>query len=284
MNIGISGLGLIGGSIAKALKENSSHTVFGYDILTEAIHRSFMQKALDKELTPENMSGCDIIFLATYPEAAVGFIRENRDRLKKGSIVIDLCGIKTSVWNRISEMAAEKDFIYIGGHPMAGKEYSKVTKFTGSLFKGAFMILTPAAETSIAILEIVKKICMEIGFGGIKITTPEEHDRIIAFTSQLPHVISSAYIKSPSAVKHMDFTAGSFRDMSRISKLNEDLWTELFLENRENLCMEIDFFMSKLTEYRDAIKEGNSGKLSSLLKEGRERKMFLDSSDERRAE
>lgn len=279
MNIGVIGLGLIGGTFSKALKENTNHTVWGNDISKETMKKAYLQEAIDGDLTPELFGKCDIVFIATYPSAAVDFISENESKFKKESIVIDLCGIKSTIFSKIEEAAHRNNFYYIGAHPMAGKEHSDFIRFQSSLFIGASMILTPTLGIPIQIMEKIKKLCLEVGFNNIKITSSEEHDRVIAFTSQLAHIVSSSYVKSPTAESHSGFTAGSFKDMTRIAKLNETMWTELFLNNKENLCGEIDTIIKHLSDYREAIDNGDKNKLFMLLKEGREKIEVIEAAE-----
>lgn len=276
MNIGIVGLGLIGGSIAKAIKQNTEHTVYGADLQESVICRAQLLEAIDDRLTDENLTACDMIIIALYPAAAIQYVRDNGSRFKKGAIVLDCCGVKEAVCSEIKPLSEEHGFLYVGAHPMAGIEYSGFAHSQKSLFKNASMILTPQADISIQDMEKLKKLWLAMGFNHVQLSNPEEHDELIAFTSQLAHVVSSAYVKSPSALRHKGFSAGSFKDLSRVAKLNEDMWTELFLLNRENLASEIDGMIGRLTEYRDAIRDGKEKDLWQLLHEGTERKVFLD--------
>ena len=268
MNIGIVGLGLIGGSIAKAFKSIGEHKVFGTDKNEPTIFKAKLVDAIDEPLTDENIGDCDIIITAIYPTDTVNYIIENAPRFKKGAYVFDTCGVKEVVCNPIWEFCTDYDFTFIGGHPMAGREFSGFDYSKKNLFTGASMILCPKDCTDIGFLESLKNIWTSIGFTKIQITTPEEHDKMIAFTSQLAHVVSSAYIKSPTATNHRGFSAGSYKDMTRVAKLNETMWTELFLCNRKPLTDEIDALITRLTEYSSAIKNGDDDKLFALLKEG----------------
>lgn len=276
MKVGIVGLGLIGGSIAKAVRQNTEHEVFGTDLQEQVILKAQLLEAIDGRLTDEVLRECDYVILAIYPGAAVDYVKARKDDFKKGSVVIDCCGVKEAVCAEIRPIAEAHGFIYVGGHPMAGIEYSGFDYSQRSLFKHASMILTPQTDMSLREMERLKKFWLALGFNHVQLSTPEEHDRIIAFTSQLAHVISSAYIKSPTAEKHKGFSAGSYKDLSRVAKLNEVMWTELFLLNRENLVAEIDGMIRRLQEYRDAINEGREEDLRKLLREGTERKVLID--------
>ncbi|HWQ77850.1 MAG TPA: prephenate dehydrogenase/arogenate dehydrogenase family protein [Anaerovoracaceae bacterium] len=276
MKIGIVGLGLIGGSIAKAIKQNTEHEVFGTDLQEPVILKARLLEAIDGRLDGEALTECDYVVLALYPGGTVDFVKSHRGGFKKGAVVIDCCGVKEAVCREIYPIAAEYGFSYVGGHPMAGIEYSGFEHSQKTLFKNASMILTPQTDMSIQEMERLKKFWLSLGFNHVQLSTPEEHDRIIAFTSQLAHVISSAYVKSPTSLKHKGFSAGSYKDLSRVAKLNETMWTELFLMNRENLVAEIDGMIQRLQQYRDAVYDGNEKDLWDLLHEGTERKILID--------
>lgn len=277
MEIGIVGLGLIGGSIAKAIKNNTGYKAWGYDINMATVYKARLLEAIDGELTDKKLGECDVVIIALYPGAVVEYIEANAEKFKKGAIVLDCAGIKDGICERAWEVASKHGFTFVGAHPMAGVEFSGFEHSRKGLFNNASMILTPSPKTMIEILEKVKKLCLEIGFSNVVISTPKEHDRIIAYTSQLAHVVSSAYIKSETALSHKGFSAGSYRDMTRVARLNEDMWTELFLLNRENLAKELDGLINRLYEYKNAIEEGNEAELRRLLREGRERKALADS-------
>lgn len=280
MNVGITGLGLIGGSVARAISRNTEHRVFGFDISEQVLLKARLVDAIHDTLDDEKLKTCDLVIVALYPRDTVEYIRKNAGLFKKGAIVMDCGGIKRLVANQVFEIAEEHGFVFLGAHPMAGLEFSGFEHSTRSLFKNASMILTPMPKTDIETLNTVKKLCISIGFTDIRVTTPEEHDRLIAFTSQLAHVVSSAYIKSPRAARHRGFSAGSYRDMTRVALLNEKMWAELFIENRDNLLNEIDVLIGHLREYRDALAERDEEKLTELLKQGRERKAKIDKTPE----
>ena len=272
MKIGIIGLGLIGGSMAKAVKERTAHYVFGFDKNEETIFLAEMTKGIDARLTAENLPECDIIFVAIRPDFAVQWVQEHVDLIKKGAILVDLCGVKRSVVDAIAPLAKEYGFHYIGGHPMAGKEVAGYINAASHLFDGASMILTPDAETDLPMLETLRDLFYSIGFGKLVFSTPDEHDRIIAYTSQLAHVTSSAYIQSPESQEHMGFSAGSFRDLTRVARLDEDMWTVLMMDNADYLSNQLDILIKNLQEYQDALHRRDAEKLHSLLKKGREMK------------
>ena len=272
MIVGIVGLGLIGGSMAKSIKNRTAHTVYGADLNAETMTMARMCGAIDAPLTAENLPECDLVLVAIRPGAAVEWVRQNAARISKSAILVDLCGVKRTVVEAITPIAAEHGFAYIGGHPMAGRERGGFTAATDDLSAGASMILTPDARTDMQLLETLKAFFLDIGFAALTFSTPAEHDRIIAFTSQLAHITSSAYVKSPEAQKRRGFSAGSFQDMTRVARLDEDMWTELFLDDADYLTSELEVLVGHLTEYLDALKARDSARLRALLKEGRELK------------
>ena len=272
MIVGIVGLGLIGGSMAKSIKNRTAHTVYGADLNAETMTMARMCGAIDAPLTAENLPECDLVLVAIRPGAAVEWVRQNAARISKSAILVDLCGVKRTVVEAITPIAAEHGFAYIGGHPMAGRERGGFTAATDDLYAGASMILTPDARTDMQLLETLKAFFLDIGFAALTFSTPAEHDRIIAFTSQLAHITSSAYVKSPEAQKRRGFSAGSVQDMTRVARLDEDMWTELFLDDADYLTSELEVLVGHLTEYLDALKARDSARLRALLKEGRELK------------
>ncbi len=274
--IGVIGLGLIGGSMAKALNQLTDDTVYGFDTNPEVVQRAKLVNAIEEELTPEMIPMCDLVIIALYPEATRETLEKYAGVFKKDAIVMDTCGVKGTICPVGESLAKENGFYFIGGHPMAGLEHSGFEYARKALFNNASMILVPPTGTPIAVVDRLKKLLVSIGFTNVQITTPEEHDRMIAFTSQLAHVVSSAYIKSPTAANHAGFSAGSYKDLTRVAKLNEDMWTELFLENPGNLADEIDTIIANLQDYSDAIRGNDPEQLRKLLREGRLRKEEID--------
>ena len=272
MNVGIVGLGLIGGSMAKSIKARTGHTVYGTDLSAETMTMARMCGAIDAPLTEENLPSCDLILVAIRPQAAIDWVKSHAAAISKSAIVVDLCGVKRSVVAAITPVAEQYGFAYIGGHPMAGRERGGFTAATDDLYVGASMILTPDKRTDMQLLETLKAFFLDVGFAGLTFSTPEEHDRIIAFTSQLAHIASSAYVKSPEAQRRRGFSAGSFQDMTRVARLDEDMWTELFLDDADYLTTELDELIVHLREYADAIRAHDAQALRALLRDGREKK------------
>lgn len=275
MEIGIVGLGLIGGSLAKAISQNTDHTVYGTDLSEQVVKKAVLVNAIEQQLTDELLPQCDIVIVALYPQATIEYVREHAHLFRKESIVVDCGGIKKLVCDTLIPLAEENGFLFVGGHPMAGLEHSGFTYAKKSLFNNASMIFTPT-KGPIESMEKLKELFTSIGFTNIEISTAEEHDRKIAFTSQLAHVVSNAYIKSPTALEHSGFSAGSYKDLTRVAKLNEVMWTELFLENADNLAAEIDTLIGNLQQYSTAIRERDAETLCALLKDGREKKALID--------
>ena len=275
MEIGIVGLGLIGGSLAKAISQNTDHTVYGTDLSEQVVRKAVLVDAIEQPLTDELLPQCDIVIVALYPQATIDYVKEHAHLFRKESIVVDCGGIKKHVCDTLIPLAEDHGFLFVGGHPMAGLEHSGFTYAKKSLFNNASMIFTPT-KGPIESMEKLKELFTSIGFTNIEISTAEEHDRKIAFTSQLAHVVSNAYIKSPTALEHSGFSAGSYKDLTRVAKLNEVMWTELFLENADNLVAEIDTLIGNLQQYSTAIRERDAKTLCALLKDGREKKALID--------
>ena len=272
MKIGIVGLGLIGGSLAKSIKKNTSYSCFGYDIDRAAVAGALAQEAIDSELSLEDMGSCDVIIVCLHPQQTIDFISDNVSQFGSETIVIDTCGVKRAIIDKVDPLCHENGVSFVGCHPMAGREFSGFAYSVDNLFEKASFIMTPTELTPMGAVSKISSLAKEIGFARIVISNPDEHDRVIAFTSQLAHIVSSAYVKSPSLLKQSGFSAGSFKDLTRVAKLNEDMWTTLFLMNDKPLVDEIDHIIDRLTEYRDSISSADADKLRSLLKDVRELK------------
>ena len=276
MKIGIVGLGLIGGSLARAIKANTAHTVWGTGLQRPVVYRAKLLEVIDEELTEDRVGSCDIVILAIYPRDTVEWVRTHATVIQKGAVVVDCAGVKQAVCEPCWEMAQQHGFTFIGGHPMEGVAKLGFENSRRDMFVNASMILVPHRDLDIETMKKVKDVFDAIGFTRYEIATPEKHDRIIALTSQLAHVVSSAYVKSPTAHEHRGFSAGSFRDMTRVAFLNENMWAELFLLNREDLHREITGLIGRLQEYDDALTAGDEAKMAELLRQGRDIKAELD--------
>lgn len=276
MKILIVGLGLIGGSLAKAFKKFTDYDIIGLDkdknVMKKAVACGDIDKAFDG-----NFGGIDIIISALFPRDTIEFVTENAKKIDKNTIVTDCGGVKEKVCDAVSPVAKENGFTFIGMHPMAGIEKFGYDNSLEDLFLGASLILTPCEDTPKDAVKKLGDTVLKAGFSSVKISTPKEHDEVIAYTSQLAHVVSGAYIKSETAKRHVGFSAGSFRDMTRVAHLNEYMWTQLFMDNRENLARETDELIERLKEYSDALKNDDKEKMFEILKTGREQKDLIDS-------
>jgi prephenate dehydrogenase len=276
LTVGIVGLGLIGGSLAKAAREGTPHTVLGMDTNPSVVLKARLLDAIDDELTVAKLKTCDILLVAIHPEATLDFLRDHAAKFNSKGMVIDCCGIKRGVCKLGFELAKKYGFTFIGGHPMAGKERSGFEHSARTLFSRASMILVPPHGIELEKIGRAKEFFLSLGFGSVKLTTPEEHDRMIAYTSHLAHVLSSSFVKSEAAKNHRGFSAGSFRDMTRVATLHAGMWTELFMANRDNLAGEVDNLITHLAEYRDTLKAGDRDKLYELLDAGAKLKAEID--------
>ena len=275
MTVGILGLGLIGGSLARAYKL-AGHTVYVKNRDESMLSFAMLSGAVDGKLNEDTIPQCDLILLAIYPAGSADWLEANAPLISKKALVIDCCGTKQLVCQRCFPIAKEYGFTFVGGHPMAGSQFSGFKYSRASLFQGAPMVLVPPVYDDMALLQRVKDALEPCGFGFFSVTTAADHDRMIAFTSQMPHILSNAFIKSPTALEHKGFSAGSYRDLTRVAWLNPGMWTELFLENRENLLFELDTYIQSLTQYRDALANRDEDTLYRLLDDGKKRKEEVD--------
>ena len=275
MTVGILGLGLIGGSLARAYAM-AGHKVYAAEKDETILAFAQLAGAVDAPLTEETIGDCDLILLAVYPEGCSEWLLRNARHIRADALIMDCCGVKERVCESCFPLAEEYGFTFIGGHPMAGTQFSGFKYSRADLFLGAPMVLVPPRFDDMALLERAKNALAPCGFGSFSVTTAAEHDRMIAFTSQMPHIISNAFIKSPTAASHRGFSAGSYRDLTRVAWLNPRMWAELFLENREHVLSELDTLLASLTAYRSAIAEEDRERLIALLDEGKKRKEAVD--------
>ena len=275
MTVGIVGLGLIGGSMARAYKQ-AGNTVLGADTDENILRYAQLLGAVDAPLTQESCGSCELILLALYPRAAIAWLEEMGPARPREAMVIDLCGTKERVCRDGFALAEKYGFTFVGGHPMAGTQFSGFKYSSAELFRGQPMVIVPPRYDDIAFFDHIKQLLAPAGFGHITITTADKHDAMIAFTSQLAHVVSNAYVKSPAAQEHKGYSAGSYKDLTRVAWLNEEMWAELFLENREHLLTELTGLMARLDEYRAALEDRDQSRLRELLREGRLAKERVD--------
>lgn len=270
MKIIVVGLGLIGGSIAKALKRNTPHQVLGLDTDQDALLDACSCGAIDGKADSQDLRTADMVYLCVYPQAALEFAREHGPVLKEGCILTDTCGVKEELCAGMAGLSGGK-YTFVAGHPMAGKERSGFGASDPSIFVGASYILVDTGAPAWAV-EQVERLAGAMGFGRIVRTTPARHDQMIAFTSQLPHALACAYVASPRCEEHQGFSAGSYRDVSRVAAINEALWSRLFLDNRRALVEELDELSRNLKDIRDAVDQGDEGRLRALLRKAADTK------------
>ena len=276
MKVGVVGLGLIGGSMAKAVKKKTEHTVLGWDVSETIRYSALLMEAVHGFMEDGNPKDCDLVLLGLYPHLTVEYIQKHAKDFKKGAVVVDCAGVKRVVCEQVQAVAAENGFTFVGAHPMAGVERSGFTYSTADMFNGATLGVTPYKGTDLGLMNALSMFFKKLGFARLKFTTTEEHDAMIAYTSQLAHVVSSAYVKGALSDNFKDFSGGSFQDMTRVARLNENMWTELFLDNGDNLANEIDSLIARMQAYSTAIKAKDADTLRELLREGREKCIAID--------
>ena len=275
MTVGILGLGLIGGSMARAYAK-AGHKVLAADTNEEIFCFAQLAGAVHGVLDKGNIGTCDLILLAIYPEGSARWLEQQAHLVSSGALVMDLCGIKEEICGRCFPLAEKYGFTFIGGHPMAGSHFSGFKYSRSNLFQGAPMILVPPRFDDMQLLDRAKEALAPCCFGSFSVCSAQEHDRLIAFTSQMPHVLSNAYIKSPTALQHKGFSAGSYRDLTRVAWLNAKMWAELCMENRENMLFELNTYIESLQSYQKALQDKDMQTLTALLDEGRKRKEEVD--------
>lgn len=264
MNIVVVGLGIIGGSYCKALKKYTDHYIIGINRTQKTVEKALEVGAIDEIGTQESLKKADLIILALYPQAAVEFVEKNADYISKNAIVTDSSGIKSAICPQLKQLSKKYGFTFIGSHPMAGKEKNGFDVSSADLYNNASFIITPCGA-DMSKVKILSDLALKIRFSTIKITTPEEHDRMIAFTSQLPHVLACSYVLSPCCPNHKGFSAGSYRDVSRVANINAQLWSELFLENKNPLITELDILIENITKIKNSIQNEDKETLTQLL-------------------
>ncbi len=267
MNISITGLGLIGGSLAKAFKYYTENRVIGSDIDEKVLDMAVGVGAIDEKA--KEVPDADVYFLAMSPVNTVMYLEKNAHAMKKGAIVTDVCGIKALITEKCNKVCMENGLRFVGGHPMAGREVSGFENSVHDLFVNRSYIFTKIRQTDIKAVETLENLVLKIGVNHITITDPKNHDRMIAFTSQLPHILAGAYMKSPTSKEHNGFSAGSYHDVSRVSSVDENLWSELFLDNKEYLEKELEILESNIRKYRVALQSNDREALLNLIKESR---------------
>lgn len=275
MKVGILGLGLIGGSMARAYAK-AGHTVFACEKDESMLSFAQLAGAVHDVLDENNIGQCDLLLLAIYPAGSAAWLEANAHLVSKDALVLDLCGIKREICEKCFPLAKEHGFTFVGGHPMAGSHFSGFKYSRSNLFQGAPMVLVPPRYDDMALLNRIKETLAPCHFGSFSVTTAEAHDKMIAFTSQMPHIVSNAFIKSPTALNHKGFSAGSYKDLTRVAWLNPQMWAELFMDNKDFVLEELDFYIQSLSAYRTALENNDMASLAALLEEGRKRKEEVD--------
>lgn len=277
MIVGVAGIGLIGGSFARDYKQ-AGHTVYVYDRTERVSQYAILAGVADGTLDEETIPQCDLLLIALFPNDTIEYLKKYASIFNKDGVVMDCGGTKLEITKVGFALAEEYGFTYIGGHPMAGTQYSGFKNSFSGMFEGQPMVIVPPVFDDIYILQRMKDLLAPCRFGHITVATAEEHDRMIAFTSQMAHVVSCCYIKSPTAQNHIGLSAGSYKDMTRVARLNPVMWTQLFLDNSDNLVAELDDFIHSVTDIRNAINDGDADRLCALLQEGRDLKEKVDGS------
>ncbi len=276
LKIGVIGLGLIGGSLARTIVNKTNHVVYAYDRDESALKLGSLLRAYHHVLTKDDVSSLDMLIVALYPKATIEVVKGYLPLLKDGCIVADVCGNKRGIVKAFKEFSLSYPKLsFISTHPMAGREFSGIKHSSINLFDRASMIIIPV-NTDLKVIKFFKDFSLSLGFGSTVVTTASEHDKIIAYTSQLAHVVSSAYVKSPTAENYLGFSAGSFRDMTRVARLSPEMWTELFLDNSDYLVLELQTIIDNLTDYLNALKDKDKSKLYEMLQDGTSRKINFD--------
>ncbi len=275
MTVGILGLGLIGGSLARAYAL-AGHTVYAAEQNDDMLAFAMLSGAVHGKLEESTIPECNLLLLAIYPAGSAGWLENNAHLVSRDTLVLDCCGIKEEICRRCFPLAEKYGFTFVGGHPMAGTQFSGFKYSRANLFQGAPMVLVPPRFDDMELLGWVKEALTPCGFGSFSVTTAQEHDKLIAFTSQMPHVISNAFIKSPTAASHKGFSAGSYKDLTRVAWLNAPMWAELCMENRENMLFELEHYIDSLQSYKTALQNRDLEGLTALLEEGKQRKEEVD--------
>lgn len=276
MNIGIIGLGLMGGSFARTLKKRTDNVVYGSDADPSVVLKAKLIGAIDEELGHNNAKKLDMLVISVPPRGVENLLNEYVPFLRKGCTVIDFSGIKRKICALMSDKAKEYPNIYfIGGHPMAGREFSGIDHSITTLFDNASMLVVPI-NANIFNNEKIKTFFLSLGFKEVVFTTSDLHDSEIAFTSELCHIVSNAFIKSPAATVHHGYSAGSYKDLTRVARLDSKLWSSLMIDNSDKLLPELEILINNLEKYRKALENNNEEELQNLLEEGNKIKLTID--------
>ena len=276
----IVGLGLIGGSYAEGLRKA------GFEVGAVTRSQKSIDYALGKgiidsgsvEVTREYVSRFDIVVFALYPHVFLSWIRDYQDYIKPGALLTDVTGVKRPVVYEVQAML-RPDLEFVGAHPMAGREVYGVENADSRIFQGANYIVTPTEANSEEAVQSCEDLGRALGFGCISRLTPEKHDEMVGFLSQLTHCIAVVLMNSKESKHLVDFTGDSFRDLTRIARINDSMWSELFLLNRDELLSQMDLFAAKFGELRDALASGDTDKMKEMMRISTERRGYFDKKD-----
>lgn len=275
--IAVVGLGLIGGSLAMALRGFEDYEIVGVDVNEDTLAYAEAHGAGDTVTADSGViAGADVVFLCLHPDGILNFLKTHRNDFRPGALVTDVCGVKTAVMEAAEALPPGVDFI--GCHPMAGKEHSGITHADADLFRGAHFILTPRPGSTPEHVARMERMAAHMGFRDVVRTTPEAHDAMIAYTSQVMHVLAVAVCDDPSLFACRGFEGGSFRDCTRVAALDVDLWTQLFSLNAPALTKVIRNLEDNLKAYREVLERGDRAALAEKLaySSDRKRKMNLE--------
>ena len=272
----VAGLGLIGGSMAKAIKKNTDCRVLGWNRTRAVAEKALFDGAIDAIAEDADFQTCDMLIPAMTPAATEKFLLEKIPQMKKDALAVDLVGVKTRIVESVGPVAKAYGVRFTGGHPMQGLAHAGYERSFADLYKGASMILVPTEATQPGDMEELGSFFRSVGFGRITVAGAEVQDHMIAHTSQLAHIVSNSYVKSPVSTNYVGFSGGSYKDMTRIACLDEKIWKELFIWNKDALLPEIDDLVAHISELRNAIEAEDYDTLEALLRAGREAKERID--------
>lgn len=274
MKTAIIGLGLIGGSIARRLRGFHDCTIAAYNRTAETILLAKQDGAIDEGSSDpaEVMEDADLIILCLYPQLNVDIVRDNLSHIKPGAVITDVSGVKGFMVEELSKILPDSvDFI--GAHPMAGREVGGYKSSTDTLFNKASFLITPTKKNKPENIALIRELAEYIGCKHVVTTTPEEHDAIIAYTSQLMHIVAVALCDNPMIERSTFFSAGSLRDCTRVAVINAEMWSELFVENKDALCARITEMQESLEKIKQATAAGDRGELEKIMKHATEQKL-----------
>ena len=273
----IVGLGLLGGSMAMGLKK-CNHKIYAIDIDKKAIDYALSEGIIDEgstEADSQLVGKADVIISGLYPSLIVEWIAQNQQHFKSGAVVTDVTGVKGAIVDRIQAIL-RPDCEFIGAHPMAGKEVSGVQYADPAIFIPANLIITPTEKNTQRAVSLIYDMGRELHFDNICELSVEQHDKMIGYLSQLTHVIAVSLMNANDSKDLVKYTGDSFRDLTRIAKINENLWTELFLMNRDNLVQQIDDFITEISDFRDALVQEDTEKMKQKFVTSTQRRKYFD--------